>query len=294
MNVSIIIVNYNTVSLLCDAIDSVLEKTTDISYEIIVVDNNSSDNSENIIPQKYGDKVIFIKLPENIGFGRANNEGVKLANGKYLFLLNPDTILLNNAVKILADFLENNANAGICGGNLVDEKRQAAHSYSMILPSITWELNILFAEFPEKLFFSKNVWFNHTGKARKVAHITGADLMIKADLFRRLNGFDADFFMYFEETELTFRLKKVGFEVYSIPQAEIMHLEGKSIGTDEKRVKMILSGRNLFYKKTRSQMYHAFANGIFRLTAVSRIALFTLLNNKEKCRYWTFTLKNIR
>jgi GT2 family glycosyltransferase len=117
--------------------------------------------------------------------------------------------------------------------------------------------------------------------------------MIRAGLFRRLSGFDTDFFMYFEETELTYRLKKIGFEVYSVPQVEIIHLEGKSFNTNEKRAKMILSGRNLFYKKTRSWLYHTFVNCIFRLTAISRIVIFTILNNKEKRRYWTFTLKNI-
>ena len=105
MDVSIIIINYNTISFLIDAVDSIFAKTEGIEYEIIVVDNNSNDNSKTIIMEKYGKKVIYLSLPENIGFGRANNEGAKIAKGRNLFFLNPDTLLLNNATKILSDYL---------------------------------------------------------------------------------------------------------------------------------------------------------------------------------------------
>jgi len=105
MDVSIIIVNYKTFAYTKDAIASVFEKTEDVAYEVIVVDNNSPDGSGKEIQEYFNDKITFIQSPENLGFGRANNLGAKCSNGKYLFFLNPDTILLNNAPKILFDFL---------------------------------------------------------------------------------------------------------------------------------------------------------------------------------------------
>jgi GT2 family glycosyltransferase len=99
---------------------------------------------------------------ENKGFGHANNVGAKHAKGKYLFLLNPDTIVLNNAVNILAAFLDNNPKAGICGGNLFDADSKPALSYQMFLPSLFWELYVLFPCLLAKLRYGKSAGFNES------------------------------------------------------------------------------------------------------------------------------------
>ena len=101
MDVSIIIVNYKTLSLIVNCIRSIIEKTDGISYEIIVVDNNSNDDFSKCLKDKFGNLVKCVPLQENIGFGRANNEGLKIATGRNIFYLNPDTLLINNAIKIL-------------------------------------------------------------------------------------------------------------------------------------------------------------------------------------------------
>ena len=293
-DVSIIIVNYNTASLLCDAINSVIEKTEGIEYEIIVVDNNSDDNSENIIPQKYGKKVVYIKLPENIGFGRANNEGVKYAKGRNILLLNPDTILINNAIKILSDYLDNHSGTAVCGGNLYDENLNPAHSFSRHFISIFYEIDLFALNWLSKIRYGKNSEFNNTEKNLKVACIVGADLMIKKAVFEQVGGFDADFFMYHEEQELCFRIKKNGYKIESIPEAKIIHLEGKSFTSNLDRQKRQLEAQNLFYKKTHSSLYRNIANGIFYLTAITRLFVFNLSNNQNKINIWSFILKNIK
>ena len=104
MDVSVIIVNYNTLELTKNTIESVFEKTIEVSYEIILVDNASTDGSVEFFENNYKDKIILIKNNENLGFGRANNKGIEIAKGKYIFLLNSDTLLINNAIKILFDF----------------------------------------------------------------------------------------------------------------------------------------------------------------------------------------------
>ncbi len=119
MDVSIIIVNYNTTELLINCIHSIYDKTINVKYEIIVVDNNSIKSPGSILLKLFPD-VVFIQSHTNLGFGKANNKGVEYSNGKYLFFLNSDTILLNNAVYKLYDFLEHIEDNRIVavGGNL--------------------------------------------------------------------------------------------------------------------------------------------------------------------------------
>ena len=294
MDVSVIIVNYNTISLLVDAVDSVIEKTESIEYEIIVVDNASSDNSKNILAEKYGNKVIFISLSENIGFGRANNEAVKIAKGRNLFFLNPDTILLNNAVKILSDYLDNNPRVGCCGGNLVDNDGKPVHSFARFFFSLIFdEINQLFMRLPEKTLYGKNAFYNYTDKPLKVCFITGADLMIKKNLFKILNGFDPDFFMYYEDSELEHRVNKAGYKIYSIPNALIKHLEGKSFSNSLDRQRRIYYSRNIFLKKTNNIIVIFVINTLVRLKIISRLIIFTIFQNREKRILWSNQYKLI-
>jgi GT2 family glycosyltransferase len=143
MDVSIIIVSYNTKALLKQCLVSVFEKTHDIRFEVIVVDNASHDGSPQMVREEFPG--VRLVESENKGFGHANNVGTKHAKGKYLFLLSPDTIVLNNAVKILFDFIDRHPNVGICGGNLFDADKKPALSYQMFLPSIFWELDVFFS-----------------------------------------------------------------------------------------------------------------------------------------------------
>ncbi|MDR2407316.1 MAG: glycosyltransferase family 2 protein [Bacteroidales bacterium] len=291
MDVSIIIVNYNTIKFLINAIDSVFERTRDIEFEIIVVDNNSSDNSKNIVQEKYGDNVTYLALPENVGFGRANNAAAKIAKGRNLFFLNPDTILMNNAIKILSDYLDYHEQVALCGGNLYDEYNNPIHSFRRTLSPIFGELNRLFFRFPEKIIYGKNSIFNHTNNPLGVAYITGADMMIRRNVFDITNGFDKEFFMYYEETELAYRMHKLKYKIMNIPNARIIHLEGKSIFSDLDRVKKELVARRLFLFKTRNKTTRIVADSIFFINALLRFIFFCIIKNDEKMTLWLFILK---
>lgn len=247
MDVSIIIVNYNTLELTKNAITSVIEKTEDLDYEIIVVDNASTDGSvEFFTSEEYEKKIIFIKNKENLGFGRANNEGVKKAKGKYIFLLNSDTILINNAIKILFEFMEKNKKVGICGGNLYTKKIKPAHSYKTQLTSLSTEFNSYFNIF---LKLKKSEDFNKRDIPIEVGYIIGADLMISKNLFESLNGFAEDIFMYYEEVELCYRTKKKNLKIYNVPFAKIIHLEGKSFNFKDERYRRQLQGKYKYFFK---------------------------------------------
>lgn len=247
MDVSIIIINYNTLNLTKNTIESIIEKTKNLKYEIILVDNNSTDGSVEFFDKNYQDKIIFIKNKYNYGFGKANNIGAKKAKGKYLFLLNSDTLLLNNAIKTLFDFMEQNENVGICGGNLYDSNLEPTASYSLKMMSYNNELmNKLLFKFRKTEGF-----FNKTNLPKKVEIIIGADFFIRRELYEKLEGFDEDFFMYHEESELCFRVLKLGYSIYNIPEAKIIHLEGKSSKVKLIKFQMERESKYLFFYKTK-------------------------------------------
>lgn len=262
MDVSVIIVNYNTLKLTENTINSVIEKTKDIKYEIILVDNASTDGSIEYFEEKYNNKIILLKNKENLGFGRANNKGIEIAKGKYIFLLNSDTLLINNATKILYEYMEKEVKIGICGGNLYDVELNPIHSFLSKLPSIRTEINSqlnIFSKLIKKIL-SKREDFNYSALPLEVGYITGADMMIRKSAIEKVGKFDDDFFMYFEETELTYRIKKNGYKVISIPEAKIIHLEGKSTKFKENRYHMFLESKyKYFYKvygiKTCKKLY---------------------------------------
>ena len=293
IDISIIMVNYKTLNFLCNAIDSIIEKTRGVIYEIIVVDNNSNENIKDTLKKRYEDKIIYISLPENIGFGRANNKGIEIAKGRNIFLLNPDTILLNNAIKILNDYLDSDKKTGVCGGNLFNEKMEPTLSFSVFLPSLIWEIDIFFRGVISKLLHGKSIKFNFTDKPKRVAYIAGADMMIKKTVLDKTGIFDPDFFMYYEETELTYRIKKAGYNIVNVPAAQIQHLEGKSFSTNEEKLKYSLEGRNLYYKKTQNKFKQLIINGIFLMTCLSRIVFFKLAGNNQKLKYWQIVYSNI-
>lgn len=252
MDVSIIIVNYNTLELTKNTIESVLEKTKDINYEIILVDNASVDGSVEFFEKNYSDKIIFIKSNENLGFGRANNKGIKKSKGKYIFLLNSDTLLINNAIKILFDFMEKNQNIGVCGGNLYTANFNPSHSYREKLNNLYTELQDYFdiVKKLRKKFLNKRNDYNYTNIPIEVGYITGADMMISREVIEKLKYcFDKDIFMYYEEVELTYRIKKLGYKSYNIPAAKIIHLEGQSFDFKEERYRRHIQGKYIYFIK---------------------------------------------
>lgn len=241
MDVSVIIVNYNTKQLLENCLNSIIEKTFDVDYEIIVVDNNSPESITDMINEKFG-LVKLIESSENLGFGRANNLGAKHAKGKYMLFLNSDTIILNNAIKYFFDYLEHNDDNHKIGavGCWLEGKSGGINNSFGYFPTIKNEWNYL------KNIFLDRIKLSHLSKKQKinlkkedksevyVDFIIGADIFIRNKTFKELNGFDPNFFMYYEETDLQKRMSKIGLERVVISTPRIIHLEGGSTGAGEK------------------------------------------------------------
>lgn len=288
MDVSIIIVNYNTFAYAKDSIESVFAKTDGISYEIIVVDNNSPDGSGNLLREYFGGRIVYVQSLENIGFGRANNKAARIAKGRNLFLLNPDTVLLNNAIKILSDYLDDNPRVGCCGGNLVDTDEKPIHSFCrFVVPSIFDEVNRLLFRLPEKYLYRENIFYNYTDRPLKVCYITGADLMIRKDIFDKIHGFDPEFFMYYEETELEYRIKKAKYKIISVPYARIVHLVERSFSSHTDRMEKFYASQMIFLRKTHNPVTITLIKALSIFNVKLHLFVFSVLRNKEKIALWS-------
>lgn len=285
--VSIIIVNYNTSDLLKACLESIYNKTKDIAFEIIVVDNASVDDSEEMIKKHFED-VIFIQSGDNIGFGKANNLGVKYSTGKFVFFLNSDTLLVNNAIKILSDYLIQNPKVAICGANLYDINSNPAMSFSQTVPGLLSEIDYFFGRIFVKLYYRGNIDFNYTNSPLIInGFISGADMLVRKDVLDQVGLFDPDFFMYFEETELTWRIRKAGYLVVSVPEAKIIHLEGASETIKENSIRRSNKSKYLYYEKINKKNLIKLSHWLFLFLAWSRIVLFYLKNDKAKILYWS-------
>jgi len=230
--VSIIIVNYNSHPTIGRCLDAIHQYVSGVTCEIIVVDNASSAESVRFIRENYPDARLIINN-ENKGFGAANNIGASQASGDYLFFLNPDAILLDNAVLRFYRFLEEEMPAAAgCGGNLIKEDKGPVTSYGNF-PSLLQEMGYIgfYRFFPG--YYEEKLRLGKTCKNEKepfqVPFITGADIFIRKKVFQELGGFDEKFFLYYEETDLFYRLQKAGYVSYILPDVKIIHLEGTSL-----------------------------------------------------------------
>ncbi|WP_338133038.1 glycosyltransferase family 2 protein [Photobacterium phosphoreum] len=280
-----ILVSYNTELLTLDCIRSIHEHVKGINFEVILVDNDSKDNTIKLVETSYPDTIIIQNMT-NLGFGSANNIGVKRAKGKYCFFLNTDTILLNNAVKILFDAITSNDEISAVCGNLDDENELPAISYSSQFTGIKFEIKGLFFNFTDKLKIFNNI-FNYSSKHKIIpGSLSGADFMISKDVPDQISGFDENFFLYYEETDLFLRLNKNGCKVASIPNAKIIHLEGKSEKVKEKTLERTFNSRNFYFIKHHSQLYKHICDFIFKLTCKTRIVIFSFFKNEVKLENW--------
>lgn len=282
MDVSIIIVNYNTKQLTCQCIDSIYEKTNGVSFEIIVVDNNSTDGSQELL--SHDKRIVFVEAGENLGFGKANNLGLRQAQGKYIFFLNSDTLLLNNAVKEFFIFAESQTeNIGAIGCLLTDKLGRVIHSFSEF-PSINWVFKSVVVAHFFQLFFKKKYQLydkadsDITLPVFQVDYVTGADLFVRRTVIDKYGAFDPDFFMYYEESEMQYRWSKNGYLSYIIKAPQIIHFEGGSQkkNTDFNVDKFIRSfnSEKSYFKKTKSRYCYL----LYRVSAF--IYIFVFIKNK--------------
>lgn len=244
--VSVIIVSYNTRDITLACIQSVIEQTRECKYEIIVLDNNSSDGSGEAIRERFP-QVNLIASKENLGFARGNNVAAQCATGVRLLLLNPDTVILDGAIDRLLEFAERTPKAGIWGGRAVfpDGTANVTCWSDMTLWSLICRALGLTWAFPKSRLFNPEAiqkW-DPLEQEREVDIVVGCFLLIDANLWRKLNGFNPDFFMYGDEVDLCLRGRKLGAQPKMTPGAVIIHYGGGSEPSSEDKLIKVFKGR---------------------------------------------------
>ena len=226
LDLSIIIVTYNSEIFVEKCIMSIIENTSDLKYEIIVVDNASTDNTVKTVgnlAKNYNN--IRLVISENKGFNAGNNKGIKIAEGEYIALLNPDTILINNAFKIIIEGMKSEVDVGACGGTLLMEDM----SLNMSLGSFPSLYDSLVRTF--KLRNDSYYLSNVNEEKMRVPFPSGADLVFKSELIDRVGYMDERYFLYFDEADFAYSMNKLGLKSYLFTKAKIIHLQGKSTET---------------------------------------------------------------
>ena len=229
---SIIIVSYNTAQLTLECIESVFQQTHEVNFEIIVFDNNSSDDSVESFRSKFGDKIKLITSSQNLGFAAGNNKAAEHAKGKYILLLNPDTVIMTNAIDILVNYAKTNANKKMWGGSTF-------FSNGDLNPTSCWRdvsiWNLFCRAFSLSKIFKNSSIFNSESyggwkrdSIREVDIISGCFLLLEKSLWKKLKGFDLEFFMYGEDADLCYRARKYGAKPTIYPDAKIIHYGGAS------------------------------------------------------------------
>jgi hypothetical protein len=287
IDISIIIVNWNTKDLLKNCLNSIYQTIHDLNFEVIIVDNASADGSIEMLEREFT-SVIRISNKENKGFGAANNQAFAEMKGKYALLLNTDTVLTSEAVKKIWNFCEVNEKAAIVCGQLLNADGSKQNSVASFPSLLTLAANTSLLEllFPGR-YPSKR--YKHTSPI-EVDSAIGACMMIRKNALDEAGFFDERYFFFFEETDLAYTMRLKGWKIYQVPDALIYHLQGQSIGHNiNSRIEFYRS-RYQFLRKWHNPFYCYLATGIIFLRLLANgfsnfiIVVLTLGLNK-KLRY---------
>jgi GT2 family glycosyltransferase len=252
LDVSILVVSYNTRDLTHAAIAAAKAETRDVRCEIIVVDNASSDGSAEML-RTHDAKPKVIALDQNIGFARANNLAAKQARGRYILLLNPDTLVLGRAIDRLVMFAERNPKARIWGGRTLFPDMR-------LNPTSCWRRMTIWNQFCRAsglaAVFKNSELFNSEGfggwahdSVRRVDIVSGCFLLIERRFWEDLGGFDPQFFMYGEEADLCLRARRHGAMPLVTPTATIVHLSGASERVRSDKMVRLLAAKSLLISR---------------------------------------------
>ncbi len=258
-DISIIIINYNTAKYTLDCINSVIEHThSNLIYDVIVIDNNSKTEDFNLLKNSIQkkDNIILKRSIINTGFGGGNMYGVQFAKAKYLLFLNNDAMLQNDCLNILYDYMENHPDVGVSTAQNYNEHNEHVISFDH-------DKGI------RKLIFGRSFLENHFPKSHpkrkkqytepvSVNFINGAFMFFRSDAFAQIGGFDTNIFLYFEEMDICFRLRKLKLKSVLVPKAKIMHYQGASTGISQTISKEGLLSHIYVTRKNYSYMKYLF------------------------------------
>ena len=260
--VSVIIVTYNSGKDIRSCLESVFKERDHVSQQVIVLDNNSSDQTTSIVRREFPEVKLIIPNT-NLGFAGGNNEAARHADGEFLLLLNPDTIILRNAIDRVVDFARAHPGHGLYGGRTLKVDGSLEPSSCWGLPGV-WSL-AMFATGLSTLFRRHSVFdpdsLGHWDRdsVREVGVITGCFLLTKNEFWKKLGGFDERFFMYGEDTDLSLRCRRAGCRPIICPDAELIHAIGRSSSQPIHKAVLLYTGKAEYIRRRWSGPLQALA-----------------------------------
>jgi len=291
--ISIIIVNHNARDFLKRCLQSIFEKISDVVFEVWVVDNASSDGSIEMIRQEFPE-VKIIANKENVGFAKANNQAIQKSEGKYIFLLNPDAVLLDSNLKELINFMEQNDEVGMCGPLIVNRdgsmQRQCKRGLPTLWNSVSYYLGLW------KLFPTNKWWRKTFGgyfllakpddQICEVDCLSGAAMIVRNETIKEIGLMCEDYIMYMDDIDWCYRAKKAGWKVYYVPLMKVMHYGG--VGGSQlhvyKNIYYFYHSAYLFYKRYLASQYNFVINFVYYVGLLLAFVLKIVINlfRKEK------------
>jgi len=244
-DMSIVLVCWNNKKYLEPCLDSLYNGGLRRSFDVVVVDNGSTDGSQEMLRARFP-QVKLIQNSHNVGLGKASNQGIVATRGRYVLLLNNDTIVNGPSLDVLVDFLDSHPKAGGAGGRLLngDGTVQSCYNYFSTLTE-----EFLIATRLGEMFVSAGYPATVVGsEVRQVDWLSSACLLLRRSALDQVGLLDENYFIYGDETDLQYRLKQAGWEIWYLPQSEITHFGGRSMDRWRRR-KMVYRGKILFYQK---------------------------------------------
>jgi GT2 family glycosyltransferase len=288
-DLSIIVVNWNSAEFVRRCVSSIRENTTGLTYEILVVDNASFDGCD-VILKKHAPDVTYVQCAINLGFARANNHAFRASRGSSLLFLNPDTEMVGPAIGVLHHALHQMPAAGAVGARLLNSDRSLQTSCIQSFPTILNQ--VLDSEYfrrkwPDSVLWGMQPFLNDDREIAEVEAMSGACLMIRRDVFERVGGFSEDYFMYAEDMDLCYKVRKAGYKNYYVPEAELIHFGGGSSKHAASNFSVVMMRESIwrFLRNTRGDLYGIGYRLAMLSSAVCRLVLLGSISLIERFRY---------
>lgn len=296
MDVSVLIVNWNTREILRNCLKSIYEQTRDLIFEVIVIDNASEDGSPQMVKEEFKE-AILIENSTNRGFAAANNQGMAIAKGRYVLLLNSDTVVLDNAIAKTVVFADAHPEGAVIGCRLLNPDKTLQQGCFMFpsLLNLLLSATYLYKLFPQSRFFGREnmTWWTRDDE-REVDVVTGCFMLVRRESIEQVGVMDEQFFMYGEETDWCYRFKKAGWKCLFSPNGSIIHIGHASSKARGMRRAMSLQCRAsilLFLKKHKGYLTYRLACLAIALDAFLRIPYWFvkwILSGKMHGEEWSF------
>ncbi len=280
MDLSIVIVSWNVRDLLEACLRSIYAKTRGLSFEVFVVDNASADGSPEMVEQSFP-QVQLICNAANVGFARATNQALRLSKGRYVLLLNPDTVILDEALVQMVRFADENPDIGALGPKVLTAQGEVDMRCARRFPSLLsefFELTRLSYRFPRNRLLGSYLmsYWDHND-SREVEVLMGACMLVRREAMEQVGLLDEAFYMYGEDVEWCYRLKRAGWRIWYDSEARIVHLGGQS--TKLIREEMGLErfrSRYTFFRKHRGPLYAGAYKALMLLITLAKQVIFAV------------------